>query len=112
MGEAPVRIQLRRTKGFRLQEASIALNGLPAMKVDRTTRFGNGFIMAHEGTRHLAIASFREQAEAQWAACPEFYLPLRGHNLACWCGLDKDCHGDILLEIVNRPLPQKGTSHG
>jgi hypothetical protein len=26
---------------------------------------------------------------------------LRGHNLACWCGLDKACHADVLLEIAN-----------
>ena len=38
---APVRIQLCRKKGFRLQKHSLALNGLPAVKVDRTTAFGN-----------------------------------------------------------------------
>lgn len=37
----PQRIQLSRAKGFRLQEASKALNGLPAVKVDRSSRFGN-----------------------------------------------------------------------
>lgn len=26
---------------------------------------------------------------------------LRGHNLACWCALDKPCHADILLKIAN-----------
>lgn len=26
---------------------------------------------------------------------------LRGKTLACWCPLDHDCHGDILLEIAN-----------
>jgi hypothetical protein len=39
----PVRIQLSRAPGFRLQEHSRALNGLPAAKVDRTTRFGNPY---------------------------------------------------------------------
>lgn len=28
---------------------------------------------------------------------------LRGHDLACWCALDRRCHADILLEIANRP---------
>jgi len=27
---------------------------------------------------------------------------LKGKNLACWCGLDEPCHGDILLKIVNK----------
>jgi hypothetical protein len=26
---------------------------------------------------------------------------LRGHDLACWCGLDQPCHGNVLLEIAN-----------
>lgn len=37
----PVRIQLSRRKGFNLQEHSRSINGLPAAKVDRSTRFGN-----------------------------------------------------------------------
>lgn len=37
----PIRLQLSRAKGFRLQEHSRAVNGLPAVKVDRSTRFGN-----------------------------------------------------------------------
>ncbi|WP_043620418.1 DUF4326 domain-containing protein [Ensifer sp. ZNC0028] len=39
----PVRLQLSRSKGFDLQATSLALNGLPAVKVDRTTRFGNHY---------------------------------------------------------------------
>lgn len=38
---APVRLQLSRRKGFDLQALSLATNGLPAVKVDRSTRFGN-----------------------------------------------------------------------
>lgn len=39
----PVRIQLSRRKGFKLQAESLALNGLPAVKVDRSTKWGNPF---------------------------------------------------------------------
>lgn len=42
----PQRIQLSRRKGFRLQEESLALNGLPAVKVDRTGPWGNPFKIA------------------------------------------------------------------
>lgn len=38
---APGRIQLIRTKGWRLQDASRELNGLTAVKVDRATLYGN-----------------------------------------------------------------------
>lgn len=94
MDNKPIRVQLRRTKGWRMPPNTV--------KVDRSTRYGNDFVMAHEGTRGLAIESFREKAEAQWESCPAFYESLRGMNLACWCPLNKSCHADILLEIANR----------
>lgn len=90
----PHRVQLRRTKGWRMPPNTV--------KVDRTTRYGNDFIMAHEGTRLLAIKSFQDKAAAQMKDGPEFYAPLRGKNLACWCPLDKPCHADILLQLVNQ----------
>jgi hypothetical protein len=90
----PERVQLSRKKGWRMPPNTV--------KVDRSTRYGNSFVMAHEGTRALAIASFRDQAEGQMKCLPAFYEPLRGKNLACWCPLDKPCHADVLLEIVNR----------
>jgi hypothetical protein len=42
----PVRLQLSRKKGFSLQALSLATNGLPAVKVDRATGFGNPFPVA------------------------------------------------------------------
>ena len=39
----PVRLQLRRSRGFDLQAASRALNGLPAVVVSRPSPFGNPF---------------------------------------------------------------------
>jgi hypothetical protein len=91
----PERIQLSRAKGWRMPPNTV--------KVDRTTRYGNDFIMAHEGTRADAVASFRAKAIAQHEASPEWYAPLRGKNLACWCPLDKACHADVLLELANAP---------
>lgn len=29
-------------------------------------------------------------------------LELRGKNVACFCGLDKPCHGDVILEFANK----------
>lgn len=31
----------------------------------------------------------------------EFLAPLRGKNLACWCAIDKPCHGHVLIEYAN-----------
>ena len=96
----PVRIQLSRKKGFRLQEVSRAINGLEAVKVDRTTRFGNPF----------ALDDKAEAVEMFKSALPELVFfqmgegalsELRGKNLACWCK-DSPCHADVLLELANK----------
>ena len=89
----PERVQLKRTKGWRMPADTVT--------VDRTTRYGNEFIMATEAHRAMAIQSFREQARSQMEYNPAFYAPLRGKNLACWCALDQPCHADVLLEIAN-----------
>lgn len=89
----PQRIQLSRAKGWRMPENTV--------KVDRTTKWGNDFTMAHEGTRSVAIARHREQAIAQAEACPGFFEPLRGKNLACWCAPSVACHADVLLRLAN-----------
>ena len=31
----------------------------------------------------------------------EIRTALRGHDLACWCRLDRPCHADLLLEIAS-----------
>jgi hypothetical protein len=89
----PVRVQLRRTKGWRMPPNTV--------KVDRTTRWGNDFVMAHEGTRDRAVAAHREQSIGIKAELPDYFEALKGKNLACWCPLDKPCHADILLELAN-----------
>ena len=106
----PARIQLKRTKGFNLQESSLALNGLPAVKVDRTTKFGNPFKIGQEnpyGTitknaRHSwqVFLGFAQQNEKLVALA---ITELRGKNLACWCKADEPCHADVLLDLANKP---------
>lgn len=120
----PVRVQLRRTKGWKLQEASIAINGLPAVKVDRTTMWGNPYAVLNDGPegavelfrrlfdhppsryRHLvlAIASARPGFGEGALLDMKLALPsLRGKNLACWCKPGEPCHADVLLELANSP---------
>jgi hypothetical protein len=34
-----------------------------------------------------------------------YYLDgLAGHDLVCGCPLDQPCHGDVLLDLANRPV--------
>jgi hypothetical protein len=107
----PHRIQLKRSKGWRMPENTI--------KVDRSTRYGNPFEL-HEngGTWSVSGPDFKRsnlssKAEAiatsvgayrRWVEtghAPDI-TALRGKNLACWCVLDGPCHADTLLELANR----------
>ena len=117
MHDKPQRIQLSRRKGFSLQAHSLAVNGLPAVKVDRTTPWGNPFIVGRDGDQAYCVklfsilmsgtvclscnATFDEQEKSNRYIGNNIQR-LRGKNLACWCPLDKPCHADTLLEIANR----------
>jgi Domain of unknown function (DUF4326) len=115
---APVRIQLKRTKGFRLQTLSKELNGLYAVKVDRSTIYGNRYVIGGWPTVHIdgeiheipdaatAVRLHREELEYRIQKSPgavwELLEPLRGKNLACFCKLGAPCHADTLLELANK----------
>lgn len=105
---APARIQLSRKKGFNLQAASLALNGLPAIVVARPTRWGNPYQAGDDGDGDRAMLAKLYGAYVRRAEQRELKLAIRehlaGHNLACWCPLDGPCHADVLLELANPPL--------
>jgi hypothetical protein len=117
MTAKPMRMQLSRAKGFNLQQASIALNGLAAVNAARPGPWGNPFIVGEDGSREKCIQMFRDllNANPQFSkvdrleAQEEFvrhaaahWKSLKGKNLACWCAPDAKCHADVLLELANR----------
>ena len=83
-----------------------------ARKVDRSTRWGNPFVVGTAGVPDIptAVARFREAIEhgdfanetlrAQFAR-DHVRAELAGLDLACWCPLDGPCHADVLLEVAN-----------
>ena len=116
MSNAPKRIQLRRTKGWRKPEGCIV--------VTRSTRWGNPYrvgrgqygwfvswsLPGHSGAFAvtdkqtgllLAVEAFREAIEDEELMVLNLDK-LRGHDLACWCPLDAPCHADVLLELANK----------
>lgn len=129
---AAVRLQLSRAKGFNLQAHSRAVNGLEAVKVDRSTQFGNMFIVnphvrpgAKSGACYIcvpvedAVECFREFTDQHPEEVDRAQKELRGRNIGCWCNLCSShkatgkplgvsytecapCHADVLLEIANR----------
>ena len=112
----PRRIQLKRTRGWRLPPNSVV--------VARPTRWGNPFrvggwyrwvggargAMWREATQPGVRGStlIVDQAMAvEWFARlmdrkrPDLH-ELRGKNLACWCQPGTPCHADVLLKLATR----------
>lgn len=91
----PHRVQLRRTKGWRMPPNTV--------KVARPSAFGN-----YAGPTKM---DFDDQILAMSNADRAFFMDkvkeLRGKNLACFCPLDRPCHADTLLELANSPAPER-----
>lgn len=88
----PVRIQRKRTRGWRMPEGAISCT--------RPGRWGNPF-KCPPMSREAAVRTHRNWVLEN----PEFVAlikkELSGFDLACFCGLDQLCHVDTLLEIAN-----------
>lgn len=98
----PVRIQRKRTKGFKL----ISPNGLENVYVGRPTYFANGYKIGHiyrDGTltREKALLLYEKDINESLPLKLKIKEKLKGKNLVCWCSLDVPCHADILLRIAN-----------
>lgn len=97
-----VRIQRRRTKGWRLPENTVC--------VDRSTKWGNPFKVNNKPDSMGIVMSpeFCIKMYEQFLIWDAPYdeedikKELKGKNLACFCPLDQPCHADVLLEIANR----------
>ena len=98
---AAKRIQLRRSRGWKMPPG--------ALKVDRTTKWGNPFTVAVFGSAAVAVAQHGRWLRGEIAA-PDGAAPpsteasragLSGPDLACWCPLGGPCHAELLLAIAN-----------
>ena len=93
--EGPVRVQLSRKKGWRMPDNTV--------KVDRSTKWGNPFVVGEDALdARDAVIAFDVAVANQLIDYPN-PLDLRGKNLACWCALDAKCHADVLLRMANGP---------
>jgi hypothetical protein len=113
MSTKPQRIQLSRRKGWRMPPNTV--------KVDRSTRFGNPFIVGANGSALECVYHFglmvsgyicassghacfeRQEASAAVLKAEKSagWPNLKGKNLACWCAPGKPCHADVLLCLAN-----------
>ena len=96
----PKRIQRKRTKGWRLPAG--------AKCVTRPGKYGNPFATAEEFRKALEVVMGRGEVRLTLGQLQHMQRiardihELRNLDLACFCGLDRDCHGDVLLEVANR----------
>lgn len=105
--ERPQRIQLSRAKGWRMPENTV--------KVDRTTKWGNPFIVGRDGTTAQCVDNYkillhgaiccstkatRSDQEAAHEHVRAHIHELKGKNLACWCRPGQPCHADTLLLLA------------
>lgn len=104
----PVRIQLRRSKGWRMPPG--------AVKVDRTTPFGNPFVVGRDGTREecvrlhaLLLAGYvplsrpirpGELIDHRRWVMAHLHLLRDATALACWCPEAGPCHADTLIAFL------------
>lgn len=116
----PIRIQRKRTKGWKMPPNTVS--------VCRPGEYGNPFKvgdylsdvpfivlsnteMTEEEqdssiiTQDLAVKLHKtwlfHHRDGHWILARAI-ANLQGKNLACFCPLDKPCHADTLLEIVNK----------
>jgi hypothetical protein len=74
-----------------------------AVYIGRPTKWGNPFVLGHDGTRQQVLDKFRAWvfAPEQDALRAEAQRELRGKDLLCWCA-PSPCHGDVWLMIANQ----------
>jgi hypothetical protein len=129
---APVRIQRKRVKGWRMPPNTVS--------VTRPGRWGNPFDFRKSdccwlalsygcrgdrlGRQEASVKAFREWIEPppkgkkavryergvrfgtdeKTSTIVAIRTELAGKNLACFCALDQPCHADVLLEMANAPI--------
>jgi len=102
--QKPQRIQLRRTKGWRMPPDTV--------KVDRSTPWGNPFVVGRDGDQAECFALFVCLLAGECGSATERAYHdravanrdrLKGKNLACWCKPGEPCHADALLRFANGP---------
>ena len=68
--------------------------------VGRPSRWGNPFSVSDFGEVQV-IFKYDNWLYGILKENPKFLVPLKGHDLACYCPLDQPCHADVLLNFIN-----------
>ena len=100
----PSRYQRSCKRGARLPDGVVC--------VTRPGKWGNPFATAGEFRALIeAVLGISGESEFHAVTLQQFahvnaiarqIHELRGKDLACWCGPDEECHGDVLIQLANR----------
>jgi hypothetical protein len=104
MTDTPLRIQRKRTKGWRLPEGAVYI-GRPSVWQNPFGPSGSAASISCDDPIE-AVRLHREMVAEECTRrrrVPNYIMALRGKTLACWCREDQPCHGDILLRLANGP---------
>ena len=74
--------------------------------VGRPSKWGNPYWIGCNDYKTIeeVLEDYREHIKILLNYPDEYNLDeLRGKDLACWCPLDKPCHVDVLLELLEKP---------
>jgi hypothetical protein len=89
----PIRVQRKRTKGWKMPENTIY--------VGRPTKWGNPYVVGIVGNNaEDCVIKFEQTMSIMLKQ--DAVVELKGKNLACFCRLDQPCHADVLLKIANQ----------
>lgn len=73
--------------------------------IGRGSKWGNPFVIGVDGTREEVVSKYKDWILQQ----PELLNDLeelKGKTLGCFCK-PKNCHGDILIELLNEKNEKK-----
>jgi Domain of unknown function (DUF4326) len=123
MSEKPIRIQRKRTKGWKMPKNTVDCtrpgpwgNPYATSKngMSKDNDYWQHYAVLIDGDMPLSDDDSGEEAAAWRKWVLEHIHELRGKNLACWCpkpppyGRDK-CHAATLLELANQEETSKDT---
>ena len=91
--EKPIRIQRKRTKGWKMPENTIY--------VGRGSKWGNPYKIDTMMSRETCLQMYGDHLKFMEDEGCFKKQELKGKNLACWCSLNESCHADKLLTWAN-----------
>ena len=96
----PKRIQIRRDRPWQTVPKAI--------KVDRSTPWGNPYEKGKHGTAEQCVRLYIARYTDDAAFRARVRKELAGKDLACWCKPGDPCHAEVLLRWANENTESKG----